>query len=136
MPALKKMLDREFTFDKLSTITDKFVEKAVYDDENRLNVTLKPEKNFRKNEIYQGLLNLTLIAIRLKDLVNEMESANEQKKEEEMHHTPNQTPPWTDEIQKTVKNASERIETQLEYYITSLEKKLTSFFQVSMLSKI
>ena len=41
-----------------------------------------------------------------------------------MHHTPNQTPPWTDEIQKTVKNASERIETQLEYYITSLEKKV------------
>ena len=118
------MLDRELIFDKLSTITDKFVEKAVYDDENRLNVTLKPEKNFRKNEIYEGFLNLTLIAMRLKDLVNEMESANEQKKEEEMHHTPNQTPPWTDEIQKTVKNASERIETQLEYYITSLEKKV------------
>ena len=81
------MLD-EFTLKKLTTLTDKFVEEAHYDDKNRLNVTLKPEKNFKKSELYEGFLNLTLIAIRFKDHFQEMESANEVRKEEEMHHTP------------------------------------------------
>ena len=113
------MFNIQLITEKLSTLTDKFVEEAYYDNENILNVALKPEKNFKKSEIYEAFLNLTLIAIRFKDNFQELESANEVKKEEEMLHCP----PWTGEIEKTVKNASERIETQLAYYITSLEKK-------------
>ena len=120
----RTMFNHEFTFEKLSTLTDKYVEKAFYDEDNRLNVSLKPEKNFKKSELYEGFLNLTLITLRLKDEFKKMESANELRKDEEMHHTP----PWTDEIQKTVKNASEKIETQLAYYITSIDKKLNKYF--------
>ena len=118
------MFNIQLITEKLSTLTDKFVEEAYYDNENILNVSLKPEKNFKKSEIYEAFLNLTLIAIRFKDNFQELESANEVKKEEEMLHCP----PWTGEIKETVKNASERIETQLAYYITSLEKKVNKLF--------
>ena len=90
------MFNIQLITEKLSTLTDKFVEEAYYDNENILNVSLKPEKNFKKSEIYEAFLNLTLIAIRFKDNFQELESANEVKKEEEMLHCP----PWTGEIEK------------------------------------
>ena len=115
------MLDHTVAFEKLTTITDKYVEKAIYDDDERLNVILKPEKNFKKSELYESFLNLILISIRLKDKVQKMEGANELRKDVEMDHNP----PWTEEIHKTVKNASEKIETQLGYYMTSIDKKIS-----------
>ena len=44
------MFDLQFILKKLSTLTDKFVDEAYYDDENKLNVTLKPEKNLKNLE--------------------------------------------------------------------------------------
>jgi len=108
------MFNHKFTFENLSTLTDKYVEKVLYGEDNRLNISLKPEKNFKKSDLYEGFLNLTWITLRLRDELQKMLSANELRTDEEKHHTT----PWTEEIQKTVKNASSNIETKLAYVIT------------------
>ena len=48
-----------------------------------------------------------------------MESANKLREDEEMHHTP----PWTDEIQKTVTNASEKLNATCVLYKLNRLKK-------------